>query len=133
MNPAFDQEFPSPGRESGTRLNQTVTVTLPSEIDTTNASQVGDTLARSLSGGAAVVIADATETIFCDCGGVRALLDADRQAVAAGTGLRVVTAASPTVRRIFDLTGATQVLDLYPTLAAAWTGRPRFPEPAAVG
>jgi anti-sigma B factor antagonist len=141
MNPVFDQEFPSPGLERAVRLARPaavspatspqarppVTVTLPSEIDITNASQVRDALARALESGTAVVIADATGTLFCDCAGVRALIHADCQAAAAGADLRVAAAASLTVRRIFGLTGADQVLDIYPTLTAALDGRPGFP------
>ena len=68
------------------------------------------------------VVADATETTFCDCAGVRALIRAHRQATAAGAELRVASATSPAVRRILELTGADQVLDTYPTLTAARDG-----------
>lgn len=106
---------------------QPVVVTLPGEIDLTNAGQVHDALTRAGESGAAVVVADATETTFCDCAGVRALIRAHRQATAAGTDLRVAAAASPTVRRILELTGADQVLDTYPTLTAALDGPPQAP------
>jgi anti-anti-sigma factor len=104
-----------------------VVVTLPSEIDLTNASEVQDALARALENGTAVVIADAAETTFCDCAGVRELIRAHRRATAAGTELRVASPTSPEVRRILGLTGASQVLDTYPTLTAARDG----PAPAA--
>jgi anti-anti-sigma factor len=105
---------------------QPIVVTLPSEIDLTNASQVHDALTRVRESGTAVV-ADATETTFCDCAGVRALVRAHHQATAAGTNLRVASATSPTVRRILELTGADHVLDTYPTLTAALDGPPRAP------
>jgi anti-sigma B factor antagonist len=134
----FDQEFPFPGPGRGNRPDQQaaaqaetipralqpVAVTLPGEIDIINASEVSDALAVALEGGAAVVIADATETTFCDCAGVRALIYAHCQAAAAGTGLRVAAATSGCVHRIFELTGADQVLDVYPTLAAARANLP---------
>jgi len=139
MTMPFDQKFSSPGPERGTCPDQRaavkaetsphawqpIAVTLPSEIDLTNASKVHDTLARALESGTAVVIADATETTFCDCAGVRALIRAHRQAAAAGAGLRVAAATSRNVRRILQLTGADQVLDIYPTLAAARANLPR--------
>jgi anti-sigma B factor antagonist len=122
MNAVFDQEFSSPGPERGTRPDQPVTVTLPSEIDISNASLVHDVLAQALDGGTTVVIADATRTAYCDCAGVRALIQAHRQA-ATGAGLRLAAATCPTVRRIFELTGADRILDIYPTLAAARSGQ----------
>jgi anti-sigma B factor antagonist len=92
-------------------------VTLPAEIDTGNDGQVQDTLTRELDGGTAVLVADAAATAFCDCAGVTALMLAHRRAAAAGAQLRV--AASPSMRRILELTAADQVLNTYPTLAAA--------------
>jgi anti-sigma B factor antagonist len=97
-------------------------VTLPAEIDVTNDRQVQDTLTRALEHGAAVLVADAATTTFCDCAGVSALVLAHQRAAAAGAQLRVA-AASPAMRRILKLTGADQVLDTYPTLAAAQADR----------
>jgi len=42
----------------------------------------------------------------------------ERMAAAAGAQLRVVVGSSP-MRRILELTAADQVLNIYPTLAAA--------------
>jgi anti-anti-sigma factor len=137
----FNQKFSPPSLERGAcpgrpaaakaatspHARQPAAVTLPSEIDLTNASQLRDALARARESGTAVVIADAAETTFCDCAGVRALVRAHRQAAAAGTGLRVASVTSPTVRRILELTGADQVLDTYPTLTAALDGPARAP------
>ena len=144
MTMPFDQEFSSPGPERGTCPDQRaavkaetsphawqpIAVTLPSEIDLTNASEVHDALVRALESGTAVVIADATETTFCDCAGVRALIRAHRQATAAGADLRMAS-AGPAVRRILELTGADQVLDTYPTLTAARVGPVLAPASAA--
>ena len=91
---------------------------LPGEIDASNDGQVLDTLTRALAGGTAVLVADAGRTTFCGCSGVTALLLTHRRAAAAGAQLRVV-AASRGMRRILELTGADQVLDTYPTRAAA--------------
>ena len=96
-------------------------VTLPDEIDMTNAGQVRDVLARSLEDGAAVLVADMTAATFCAAEGVRVLLRAHAWARAAGAQLRVVV-ASPAVRRVLDLTGAGQVLQVYPSLQAALAG-----------
>jgi anti-anti-sigma factor len=93
-------------------------VTLPSEIDISNDGQVQDTLTRALDGATAVLVADAAATAFCGCSGVTALLLTHRRAAAAGAQLRVVV-GSPPMRRILELTAADQVLNTYPTLAAA--------------
>ena len=93
-------------------------VTLPDEIDTSNDGQVQDTLTRALDDGTAVLVADAGATAFCGCSGVTALLLAHHRAAAAGAQLRVVV-GSPPMRRILELTAADQVLNTYPTLAAA--------------
>jgi anti-anti-sigma factor len=93
-------------------------VTLPDEIDTSNGGQVQDTLTSALDDGAAVLVADAGGTTFCECSGVTALLRTHHRAAAAGAQLRVVVGSSP-MRRILELTAADQVLNTYPTLAAA--------------
>lgn len=98
---------------------QTVVVTLPAEIDLANGEQVHDTLSRALRDGAAVLVADVTRATFFASAGVKELMRAHHQAAAAGAQLRV--AASPAVRRILELTGANELLDTYPTVAAALT------------
>jgi anti-anti-sigma factor len=93
-------------------------VTLPGEIDIGNDRQVQDTLTRALDDETVVLVADAGGTTFCGCSGVTALLVTHHRAAAAGAQLRVVV-ASPSMRRILELTAADQVLHTYPTLAAA--------------
>jgi anti-anti-sigma factor len=93
-------------------------VTLPGEIDGSNDGQIQDTLTSALDDGTAVLVADATATTFCGCSGVTALLLVHHRAAAAGAQLRVVVGCPP-MRRILELTAADQVLNTYPTLAAA--------------
>jgi anti-sigma B factor antagonist len=93
-------------------------VTLPGEIDISNDGQVQDTLTGALDDETAVLVADAGGTTFCGCSGVTALLHTHHRAAATGAQLRVVT-GSPSMRRILELTAADQVLNTYPTLAAA--------------
>ena len=97
---------------------QLAVVTLPDEIDTSNDGQVQDALTRALDDGTAILVADAGATTYCGCSGVTALLLTHHRAAAAGAQLRVVV-GSPSMRRILELTGADQVLNTYPTLAAA--------------
>lgn len=97
--------------------SEAVVVTLPAEIDITNGKLVREAVAQALCEPAAVLVADAAGTAFCDCAGVSALTRAHHQAIAAQAQLRVV--ASPAVRRVIELTGASQFLSIYPTVAAA--------------
>lgn len=104
-----------------TRPEPKVTVvTLPQEIDITTRGLVRNAITEALRGGAAVVVADATGTTFCDCAGVSALIRAHDEAAADGARIRV--AASSAVRRILRLTGADHVLSVYPEVAAALDG-----------
>jgi anti-anti-sigma factor len=111
---------PPPGTAAAAATPQPrpAVVTLPGEIDTSNDGQVQDTLTRALGDGTAILVADAGATTYCGCSGVTALLLAHHRAAAAGAQLRVVV-SSPPVRRILELTAADQVLNTYPTLAAA--------------
>jgi anti-anti-sigma factor len=97
-------------------------VTLPGQIDVSNDGQVQDTLTRALDDGTAILVADAGGTTFCGCSAVTALLRAHHRAAAAGAQLRIVV-GSPAMRRILELTAADQVLNTYPTLAAALADR----------
>ncbi len=105
------------GTVASPRRPRLAVVTLPGEIDVCNDGQVQDALTRALDEGTAVLVADASRATFCGCAGVTALLSAHHRAASAGGQLRV--AASPAMRRILRLTGADQVLSIYPTLAAA--------------
>jgi len=118
--PGSPQPGPA-GAAVSPRQPRLAVVTLPDEIDISNDGQVQDTLTRALDDGTAVLVADAGRTTFCGCSGVTALLLTHHRAAAAGTQLRLVV-GSPPMRRILQLTAADQVLNTYPTLAAALAG-----------
>ena len=101
---------------------QTAVVALPTEIDAANIGLVEAAMVSALASRPAVLIADGTETAFCDSSGVGALIGAHRQAAAAGAQLRVVITGSP-VRRILKLIGADQLLLVYPSLSDAQADR----------
>jgi anti-anti-sigma factor len=101
---------------------QQVVITLPDEIDMSNADQVHDALVRALDDGTAVLIADAARTMFCDSATVTTLLRAHNRAAATGAQLRI--AASPEMRRVLELTGADSMLHVYPAVADALTADP---------
>ena len=108
-------------------LGQRVVVTLPAEIDIVNAGQVHEELVAAIGRAAAGVIADMSETTFCDSSGVSALVRAFRQALAGRSELRLVV-SHPAVCRILTMEGVDQLMDIHPDLAAA-LGAP----PAAAG
>lgn len=98
-------------------------MTLPAEVDFSNADAIREELLTLLNRGASVLILDMSGTLFCDCAGVGTVLRTLSRASAAGAELRVVTGGQ-LVRRIFELTGADRLVSTYPALAAALAGLP---------
>ncbi len=84
-------------------------VTMPAEIDFTNAPGVYETLAAVFARSPDVVTADMTGTVFCDSGGLNSLIRARRLLGADNIELRVALGDSP-VRRIFQLTGLDRAI-----------------------
>jgi anti-anti-sigma factor len=93
-------------------------VTLPAEIDLSNAELMRQDLLSVVAEGATRVIADMTGTTFCDSAGVAALVRVVQQATARGSGLRLA-ASTPTVTRVLTLTGVDKLIEVYPGVAAA--------------
>ena len=98
-----------------------VMITLPHEIDLTNAASIGEQLAAACAPGGAVVIADMTATTFCDSTGVRMLVLACQQASDHGTELRLLV-TRPGVWRAMKVMGADLVLPVYQDLNEAQAG-----------
>jgi anti-anti-sigma factor len=90
-----------------------VVVTMPAEIDTTNASGVTDLLAAVAGQSPQVITADLTATQFCDSAGVSALVRAHERAAAAGAELRLALGDSPAAR-IIQLIGLDKIVPVYP-------------------
>ena len=93
-------------------------MTLPAEVDFSNAEQVRDDLLSVVTQDASLVIADMTATTFCDSAGISALVRVARQATAHGSGLRLA-ASAPAVTRVLALTGVDKLIEVYPSVAAA--------------
>jgi anti-anti-sigma factor len=93
-------------------------ITMPAEIDATNAGQIRQALLSAASHRMAMLIIDMSETTFRDSAGVNAIIAAHKQTAATRTGLRLV--ATP-VGRILTLTGADQLIPIYPNPQAALT------------
>jgi anti-anti-sigma factor len=93
-------------------------VTLPKDIDSSNADQIREQLLWIINRGAAVLIADLTETLSCDYSGADALARAHHRALANGTELRLVVAVD-VVRRVLSLNGLDRLIAVYPDLDAS--------------
>lgn len=82
-------------------VGEAAVVSMPAEIDVTNAGEVSARLSTAASHGPARLIIDMSETTFCDSVGVQAiieaynLVDAGNQRAANRTELRIVATAVP--------------------------------------
>lgn len=99
-----------------------VVVTLPGEIDVTNAGDVEARITAALAAGAGVVIADLTAMTFCDSEGLQHLLRAREKAAGAGAQLRLAITPDTTVARIMELAGINRHIPVYPTVQRAAHG-----------
>jgi anti-sigma B factor antagonist len=104
-------------------IGRAAVVSLPAEIDITNADQVREDLLSVLNQGAALLIADLSNTTFCDSAGVSALARGFRRAEASRSEMRLVVTA-PAVARVLALTGIDRLLGLYPSVAASLEASP---------
>ena len=102
-------------------IGQVAVVTLPVEIDVTNADVVREDLLAVLNHGAVLLVADLSKTTFCDSAGVSALVRTFRRAAASASGMRLVVSA-PAVQRVLSITGVDRLLDIFPSVAASLAG-----------
>jgi anti-sigma B factor antagonist len=102
-------------------LGRQAVVTLPAEIDISNADAITDLLLAVLNQDVSVLVADMTGTTFCACAGVNSLTRARLRARDNRTQLRVA-AGAPIVSRIFALTGLDRAIPIFGTVPAALAG-----------
>jgi anti-sigma B factor antagonist len=102
-------------------IGQVAVMTLPAEIDITNADMVREGLLSIVNQGAVLLIADMSKTTFCDSAGVSALVRASRRAAASSSELRLVV-STPAVQRVLSITGVDRLLDVFPSVAASLAG-----------
>jgi anti-sigma B factor antagonist len=108
------------------RAGPQAVITMPAEIDLTNADQIFQALLSAMQPQVTVLIVDMSRTTFCDSAGVRAVVAAYQQAARTGTQLRLVATA---VLRIFTVIGADRLIPTYPTLESALAGTPAGHDP----
>jgi anti-anti-sigma factor len=95
-----------------------VIVTLPEQVDSSNADDVYLQLCAAVAPGISTVVADFTMTAFCESMGARAIRDARDYATGMGVEMRSVI-RSGGLLRMFQLMGLDRLLHQYPTLTAA--------------
>jgi anti-anti-sigma factor len=103
-------------------IGQVAVVTLPAEIDVTNADTVREELLSVLNQGAVLLIADLSKTSFCDSAGVSALVRTFRQTRTSASAMRLVV-NTPAVQRVLSITGVDRLVDTYPSVAASLAGQ----------
>ena len=99
-------------------IGQVAVVTLPMEIDVTNADAIREELLAVLNRSAALLVADMSKTNFCDSSGVSALVHVFRRAATSGSAMRLVV-STPAVQRVLSITGVDRLVDVYPSVAAS--------------
>jgi anti-anti-sigma factor len=97
---------------------QDVVAVMPTEVDCTNAAEVGELLIQTLNGTLGTLTIDMSATTFCDVAGVRAIERAYQRARACDTPLRIL-APTPGVLRILTLTGVHRIIPITPPVPAA--------------
>jgi len=102
-------------------IGQVAVVTLPPEIDVTNADMVREDLLSVMNQGAVLLIADLSKTTFCDSAGVSALVRTFRRAGASESAMRLVV-STPAVQRVLSITGIDRLVDIFPSVAASLAG-----------
>ena len=110
-------------------IGQVAVVTLPVEIDVTNADPIREELLAVLNQGAVLLVADMSKTVFCDSSGVSALVRVFRHAATSGAAIRLVV-STPAVQRVLSITGVDRLMDVYPSVAASLAGPNGQADPA---
>ena len=103
---------------SGDAASGTVVLELAGELDLAVAGRLHELVDEAAVEAPRLVVIDVTEVAFMDSSVLREFLRAHRSVSEAG-GLLVVAGAQPTVRRLLELTGTTELFTLADTRAAA--------------
>ncbi|MFB8241523.1 STAS domain-containing protein [Kitasatospora purpeofusca] len=98
--------------------DRTAVCVLVGDLDIETLPPAEQALDEALRARPQVLVVDLEQVGFCDSSGLNLLLKARMGAIAAGAELRLA-AASPTVLRLLELTGADTVFRLHPTVGDA--------------
>jgi anti-sigma B factor antagonist len=92
---------------------------LPGDIDILNAHAVRDRIVTLLDDGVTALIVDLTGTDFCDCAGIRGIVQAGHHARTIRTPVCVALPADGPVRRVAELTRLSRQVQVATGTAAA--------------
>jgi anti-sigma B factor antagonist len=93
-------------------------VAAPEEIDITNAPELRSALLEAAAHGHGSLVADLSQTQFCDSSGLHTLLAAHKRATAAGGDMRLVLPGNA-VLRVFTITGIDRIIPNFTSLEEA--------------
>ena len=93
-------------------------VAAPEEIDITNAPELRSALLEAAAHGHGSLVADLSQTQFCDSSGLHTLLAAHKRATAAG-GEMLLVIPCDAVLRVFTITGFDQIIPNFTSLEEA--------------
>jgi anti-anti-sigma factor len=103
-----------------------VTVAVRGEIDLMTVTRLSDTLSAEMAKVPAVLVVDLEGVGFLASMGITALALAEREAAEKGIAFRVVASGRGTLRPL-QITGMTDLLDVYPSRRAALAAGPVRP------
>ena len=101
-------------------------VTVPEEVDITNAPGLRAALLQAAADGSPALVVDMTRTRFCDSAGLRVLVDAHKRALAAGSAL-LLAVPPAAVLRVLEITGIDQVIPSFASLDEAVAHATEYP------
>jgi anti-sigma B factor antagonist len=104
------------------QTSQYAVVALPAEVDASNADDVREHLLTLLNAGgpgASPLIADLTDTTFCDSSAINALLRANTRAGALGRRLYAAVPPGGVVRKVFEITGIPRAIPVCDDIGSA--------------
>jgi len=87
-------------------------------VEVANASQVRDAALKLVSGGRKYLVVDLSGVEYMDSTGLGTLVGLHKRLREAG-GQVLIAGAQPRVRKIFDITGLTQVFRMHEDVSAA--------------
>ena len=93
-------------------------VAAPEEIDITNAPELRSALLEAAAHGHGTIVADLSQTQFCDSSGLHTLLAAHKRATAAGGDMLLVLPGNA-VLRVFTITGVDRIIPNFTSLEEA--------------
>ena len=86
-------------------------------IDAATCPELRDAVNGLMDGGATRIVLDLQETVYISSAGLRVILNAAKRLY--GTGQIVISNVAPEVRRILEVAGIPDVIDVYPDTNSA--------------